>query len=90
MEHKSGFIYEKTYYKNGNVESKISYVNGILNGTHRTYHENGSVMTSHQSIDNAWLGIYMYWEIGGTRLQINNYKLDFIEHGPKIDFRYEK
>ena len=81
---------EKTYYKNGNVKSETSYVNGIPSGTHRTYHENGKLMGQYNSIQDDWYGLYMYWEISGTRLRIRNYKLDFIENGPKIDFRYER
>ena len=33
----------KSYYEHGQLESKMTYMDGILQGTHQLYRENGSL-----------------------------------------------
>lgn len=59
---------EKTYYPNGQIESEVSFKNGIPHGPHKHWHENGILAWEWTCKDGVIDGIGKQWDSSGNLL----------------------
>ena len=78
------------YNEDGSKSREHSYLNGVRHGIQRSFNRSGVMIEEYLRMHGKWVGMYQLWNIDKSRDCILQYKIDFIEHGPKIDLRYEK
>jgi antitoxin component YwqK of YwqJK toxin-antitoxin module len=69
----------KTYYKNGNIKSEITYVNNKADGYAKIYYENGKISEEGNWKGTKWVGKYLYYHDNGNKA----YEWSFNEEGKR-------
>jgi len=62
---------DKDYYPNGNLQTELTYVNGVRHGPFKAYHENGKLAVEGEFYQDRHYGlITTYYESGVKNAQI--------------------
>ena len=78
----------KSYWKNGNIQTKYPCLNRYWHGILYGYYEDGKIDYINRWKNGDPDGLWMHWNNDETRLCIQIRIQDNDGHGPKIDFKY--